>query len=242
MYSPTSNQVLKHNSATEILLFSAMSAQRAQSQAHGQSATRHPFCPLSASEITTAASLIRQLWPTGTDLHYKAITLFEPTKVDGVRYLDAEHASAAGRNNHLPDVTRKAFVNYYLRNTNRFHEAIVNLSTGKVDRNVRLGANVHGCGDSEEIIMVERVALEDEGVKELIGKLRLPEGTVVICDPWIYGTYMFFPVKIFLFQTLISFPPINCLCSYKEQRIAFRDHITSLNTLTRRKNHHRKNM
>jgi hypothetical protein len=35
--------------------------------------------------------------------------------------------------------------------------------------------------------MVEKNALEDEGVKAEIAKLQLPEGTVVCADPWIYG-------------------------------------------------------
>jgi len=37
--------------------------------------------------------------------------------------------------------------------------------------------------------MVEKNALEDEGVKAELAKLQLPEGTVVCADPWIYGTY-----------------------------------------------------
>jgi hypothetical protein len=35
--------------------------------------------------------------------------------------------------------------------------------------------------------MVEKNALENEGVKAEIAKLQLPEGTVVCADPWIYG-------------------------------------------------------
>ena len=35
--------------------------------------------------------------------------------------------------------------------------------------------------------MVEKVALEDEGVKAELAKLGLPEGTGIISDPWIYG-------------------------------------------------------
>lgn len=35
--------------------------------------------------------------------------------------------------------------------------------------------------------MVEKNALEDEGVKAEIAKLQLPEGTVICADPWIYG-------------------------------------------------------
>ena len=69
----------------------------------------------------------------------------------------------------------------------KFHEAIVNLSQQRVESNVRLGPNVHGPGDWEEILLVEKIALEDEGVKAEIAKLGLPEGTAVISDPWIYG-------------------------------------------------------
>ena len=52
---------------------------------------------------------------------------------------------------------------------------------------MRLGPNNHGNGDYDEIIMVEKVALEHEKVKTEIAKLKLPEGTVVCADPWIYG-------------------------------------------------------
>jgi hypothetical protein len=38
-------------------------------------------------------------------------------------------------------------------------------------------------------LQVEKNALEDEGVKEALKKLQLPEGTVVCADPWIYGKY-----------------------------------------------------
>ena len=38
-----------------------------------------------------------------------------------------------------------------------------------------------------EIVVIEKAALEDEGVKAELAKLKLPEGTVVISDPWIYG-------------------------------------------------------
>lgn len=70
---------------------------------------------------------------------------------------------------------------------NRFHEAVVDLSAGKVESNVRLGPNQHGNADYEEIMMVEKNALEDEGVKAALAKLQLPEGTAVCADPWIYG-------------------------------------------------------
>lgn len=78
----------------------------------------------------------------------------------------------------------------------KFHEAIVNLSQSKVESNVRLGPNVHSPGDGEEIVLVEKIALEDEAVRAEIAKLQLPEGTVVISDPWIYGKQWWFVCSV----------------------------------------------
>ena len=61
------------------------------------------------------------------------------------------------------------------------------MSFGKVESNVRLGPCVHSNADGSEIIAVEKIALEDEGVRAEIAKLQLPEGVVLISDPWIYG-------------------------------------------------------
>jgi primary-amine oxidase len=71
---------------------------------------------------------------------------------------------------------------------NKFHEAIVDLSTGRVLHNVLLGAHVHANGDGDEIVAIEKLVLQDEGVLAEIAKLQLPEGTVVISDPWIFGS------------------------------------------------------
>jgi primary-amine oxidase len=72
----------------------------------------HPLAPLTADEITRSADLIRGVWPPTTDLHFKVITLWEPPKHEVLPYIDAEHNGS-----RLPRLTRKAFVNYYLRNT-----------------------------------------------------------------------------------------------------------------------------
>lgn len=65
---------------------------------------------------------------------------------------------------------------------------MVNLTKQSIEYNVRLGPNIHAAGDGEEIMAIERVALEDEGVKAEIAKLQLPVGTCVVVDPWIYGS------------------------------------------------------
>ncbi|TID22218.1 TynA Cu2+-containing amine oxidase [Venturia nashicola] len=143
----------------------------------------HCVAPLTGDEISHASGLVRALYPSNTSLQFKVVTLQEPPKTEVLKYLEAEHSKGP-----LPAIERKAWVNYYIKNTNKFHEAIVNLSNNSVERNVRLGANIHGAGDGEEIIAIETIALEDERVKAEIAKLELPEGTVVVCDPWIYGS------------------------------------------------------
>ncbi|KAL5392802.1 hypothetical protein DPSP01_000501 [Paraphaeosphaeria sporulosa] len=143
----------------------------------------HPLAPLSEKELTSAAAIIRASWPAHTDVHFKVVTLQEPPKAEVVPYLEAEHSGT-----QLPPVSRRAFINYYIRNTNKFHEAIVDLQSGRVLHNVQLGPFVHANGDGEEIVRIEKIALEDQGVKDAIAKLELPEGTVVISDPWIYGS------------------------------------------------------
>jgi len=72
----------------------------------------HPLAPLAALEITTAATLVKRRWLAHTDLHFKVITLEEPPKAEVITYLEAEHCGRP-----LPRISRRAFVNYYIRNT-----------------------------------------------------------------------------------------------------------------------------
>lgn len=74
----------------------------------------HPLAPLAGPEIKAAARLIRSVWPNDTDVHFKTITLQEPPKAEVVPFLEAEHSGEP-----TPSITRKAFVNYYIRNTVR---------------------------------------------------------------------------------------------------------------------------
>lgn len=142
----------------------------------------HPFAPLSGDEIKNSANLLRAQWPFSTDIQFKAITLEEPSKHEVVPLLEKERRGEA-----FAALDRRAFVSYQIRKTNKFHEAIVNLSEQKVESNARLGNNVHAPGDGAEISEIERIAIEDQGVQAEIAKLQLPQGTVVVCDPWIYG-------------------------------------------------------
>lgn len=54
---------------------------------------------------------------------------------------------------------------------------------------MKLGPNVHSNVIYDEVQEVEKVALEDPMVLAELEKLKLPEGTVVCADPWIYGEF-----------------------------------------------------
>jgi primary-amine oxidase len=164
--------------------------------------TMHPLAALSAEELKIVSGLIKGLYPSTIEINFKVLTLKEPPKEQVLSYLEAEHAGGDALIKHAaPD--RRAWVNYYIKNTARhiqrldldanwllqskFHEATVNITGRKVEQHVLLGANIHAPGDGAEIIAMEQIALADESVRAEIKKLKLPEGAIVMCDPWIYG-------------------------------------------------------
>lgn len=140
-------------------------------------AARHPLTSLSEEEINLTAKIVRGSYDAGTKLLFKGITLHEPSRKEMQQYRsDGGH--------YLPP--RKAWVNFYLTGTASFFEVIVDLSAGKVESSVEVPSHFHGPVDESEIITVEKIALEDPRTKAEIEKLQLPEGTVVVCDPWIW--------------------------------------------------------
>jgi primary-amine oxidase len=115
---PASRVVLQHPStdspAVVLAHFANMSTQNVTEATPRTAKTvpAHPLAPLSASELQTAALIIRASWPAHTDLHFKVVTLQEPPKTEALKYLEAEHSGQ-----QLPPVSRRAFINYYIRNT-----------------------------------------------------------------------------------------------------------------------------
>ena len=64
----------------------------------------------------------------------------------------------------------------------------MNITTNKVEANAKLGPFTHPNGDGEEIIAVEKAVLAHPEVQAQLDKLQLPPGSIVVSDPWIYGT------------------------------------------------------
>ncbi len=161
----------------------------------------HPLGPLTAQEISQSAGLVRGSWPDTVDCHFKVVTLLEPPKLELAPYLAAERVGQTPTS-----IDRRAFVVYYFRGTvsgrqsgssishadsasfqHNLHEAVVNLTTSKIEVNVKLGPFTHANGDGEEIVAVENALLAHPDVQAEIAKLELPQGSVIVADPWIYG-------------------------------------------------------
>lgn len=139
----------------------------------------HPLSSLSEAEIVLSAKLVRSAHDAGTKFRFKGIMLHEPLRKEVQQY----RAQADGGNYHPP---RKAFVNYYLAGTPSFFEVVVNLTSESIETSAEVPAHFHGPIDQDEYLAVEKVALSDARTKAEIEKLKLPEGAVVVCDPWIW--------------------------------------------------------
>src|SRR5204863_2131682 len=56
---------------------------------------RHPLDPLCPAEISFASAVLRASYPVGTPIHFKTVTLDEPSKALLTVFLDAEHSGAS---------------------------------------------------------------------------------------------------------------------------------------------------
>ena len=77
--------------------------------------TIHPLAPLTSGEILQSRDLIQSLYSASTALLFKQITLQEPRKEELVPYFDGEHRGVQAQG-----IDRRAFINYYIRNTVRY--------------------------------------------------------------------------------------------------------------------------
>lgn len=159
----------------------------------------HPLTPLTPDEIRSCATALKAAYPPTADLQFKVITLSEPTKASLISWME--------RGGERPP--RRGYISYYVRNTSKLFEAYILLEEEErgggglvavLESNFRVKEGYHAHADGQEIVKVEEVVLQDEGVKAELAKLELPEGTVVISDPWTF---------------CISYPPLELLSSYK---------------------------
>ncbi|KAL5337636.1 copper amine oxidase [Aspergillus crustosus] len=143
--------------------------------------TTHPLDPLTPVEISLAAKIVRDAFPSSS-LVFRAITLVEPCKKSLIGYLDAERQGTS----LPPPPPRVARVLYYLDKPTQFRELKANLSDRYIFDEILLDGK-HAFVDAGEMKKCEKACLSDPGVQEAIKDLDLPQEAVVVCDPWTYS-------------------------------------------------------
>ncbi|GAB1312465.1 hypothetical protein MFIFM68171_02675 [Madurella fahalii] len=144
------------------------------------SSPRHPLDPLRPEEIKLAAEILKD-HESSANIIFRIITLWEPPKADMVPFLDMEHG---GINTPEPPA-RLAKVQAYVGKT--FKEYKVNLNKRAVQSEVKL-ENRHSHIDGDYMRKAEAACMADPRVKEQVAALKLPEGAIVVVEPWTYGT------------------------------------------------------
>ncbi|CCX31810.1 Similar to Copper amine oxidase 1; acc. no. Q12556 [Pyronema omphalodes CBS 100304] len=141
----------------------------------------HPLTPLLPAEIVLSHEILKSSFAFNRtaeqSFHFKCITLHEPPKADLLAW------QTGG-----PKPLRCAYAAYYIRNTPSFFESVIDLETSSLLSTIPIKAHFHGPADGPEILLVEKVALEDPKVQAELAKLELPAGSKVVSDPWIYGS------------------------------------------------------
>ncbi|KAF4159502.1 hypothetical protein CNMCM8927_006578 [Aspergillus lentulus] len=135
----------------------------------------HSLDPLSADEITTAATLLRQ-HAHPTTLKFNCITLHEPLKAELNAFL-----SGTG-----PRPARRAFSIVLKKGTPEVSEAIVNLTTKKVEswKSVK---DVMPTLTLDDLSIVEHIASKDPRVVEACREIGITDMSRVYFDAWAIG-------------------------------------------------------
>lgn len=143
------------------------------------SLTRHPLDPLSATELTKAASVIRAHFGWGEDLRVETIDLDEPAKDVVRRYRPGA------------DVPRVARFNIYRRGAPGVWQGRVDLRTGRVTGTI-FRESARPMVAVEEVLLIERTVKADPRFQEALRRRGLLDELEFMCiDPWTVGNFGF---------------------------------------------------
>lgn len=123
----------------------------------------------------------------GISLNFRFITLKEPLKHLLNPFLAAEHAHQPLEAIRPPREARVQVITPSDEGKPQLHELIVDIDKAEVVRKEYLEGK-HSYIDTAYMQAVERACMADERVKNEIEKLKLPEGTTVVVEPWAYAT------------------------------------------------------
>ena len=133
----------------------------------------HPLEPLSTTEITRAAQLVREAHPLGAGMRFETIELKEPSA----------NTRTAG---HSATPARRAFVATYDTTTGQVFEAVVSLTDASIESWVeRPGAQPRIGPD--EFLDAERMALADPRFIAALERRGIADLSLVCADPWSVG-------------------------------------------------------
>jgi primary-amine oxidase len=144
----------------------------------------HPFDPLSPDEISRAATIARPHFGQQQNVNFRVITLQEPPKKAMLSFLKTPRPETQPARCARVDVVVEV-----AEREEKFalFELLVDLDQGKVVAKQH-HAGKHSYIDTEFMKAVEQACLADEGVSEKVAGLGLPEGAVVVVEPWAYAT------------------------------------------------------
>jgi primary-amine oxidase len=97
----------------------------------------------------------------------------------------------------------------------RLHELVVDVGEGTVVKSEYLEGK-HSYIDADYMQRVEKACMADERVKSEIGRLKLPDGAVVVVEPWAYATDGMIDTSERTSMVSLSLPP-KCGCSTSDQ-------------------------
>ncbi len=110
----------------------------------------------------------------------QALTLLEPPKKDLVAHLLAARKAPAGP---LPRQAQ-ALVSHRTEETTVYTEYIISVDESRVLSSRPLEKHEHAPLDPDEQVEAEQILLNDPEFIEVVKKLNLPEGSVVVGDSW----------------------------------------------------------
>ncbi|WVQ72852.1 hypothetical protein IAR50_002413 [Cryptococcus sp. DSM 104548] len=139
----------------------------------------HPLDPASAQELATAIDIIKALYDV--PIHFKVAGLEEPPKEVMKKYLTAEHAGTP-----IDPPNRTIFMMYYIKNTPRLFEAIIDVTERKITHHKEMPRTHYAPIDRIEHNEAAEVAMNDPLVRKELERCQIGDN-VVVCDPWDYG-------------------------------------------------------
>lgn len=162
----------------------------------GQTAPVYPLDPLSSEEIAKAVAVVKREY---SDVHFNAVTLWEPRKAEMMKYLaDPE---TVPRPHRVADVVA-------IGKGSKVFDGLVDLNEGCIVK-WELTDGVQPLITMEDLQIVETVVRKDAKVIEQCGMLGIPPQDMhkVYCDPWTIGYDERFGSGVRLQQALMYYRP-----------------------------------